>query len=284
MFKKVLMGISVAAILATGASAMDFCKTAENLFLGDGLEQIFKKHNSENHLKACDVNVGTIECRGYMRASEKIANAIFNKIGAENVITMFNKFGVKQNYTKTQIYINFSQFFKDYLFKKLNSMNENDRKIFLTKLYLFLNRVPDEIINFDKEKIANFDLNLFYSGIFKKPLVLKDKNIKTSKEILNLGALAFLSNYQGKGQDVLSGAALFAYIPRLSLADKIFGKFGGYSDKDPQLGGSAENLEKFFVYAATKQYDKAYNLINKTYSDNFIKELQEDIKEVCNIN
>jgi len=58
MFKKIVKVISVAAVLATAAGAMDFCKTADNLFLQNGLEKGFLEYNKKAKLvnEFCLVN------------------------------------------------------------------------------------------------------------------------------------------------------------------------------------------------------------------------------------
>ena len=285
MFKKVLIGISTAMVLATGASAMDFCKTAENLFLGDGLIKKFYKYNQATSVdEACKGGFGTPTCRGVLEAKAQIANNVFNAAGYNAAMSLLNKYGIKKSYDKAQLYINYTEFFTNYLKNKLSKMNEKEKRIFLEKLYLFFNRVSDEIINLTPTQVGELDINFTLLKIFKSPLMFKDKNMKVTKEVINTGASAFIANTKLNGTDTIEGAAILALHPTMNLRYKALNSNKqGYSSKDPQLGGSAENLEKFFVYAATKQWDKAFNLIDKTYPNSFIKEFDEDIKEVCEI-
>ena len=283
MFKKIVKVISVAAVLATAASAMDFCKTADNLFLKNGLEKKFFKFNNREKLgAACEINMGSPVCVGHMKAFKMLADNAFNTVGYENAITLLNKYGVKKQYNKTQIYINYSNFFVDYLKNKLKSMNEAKRKIFLEKMFLFFNRTTNKIINFNDEQLVEVTFSLALQKIFKKPL-FDAKNINAAKEVTNLGATAYIANKQLKGVNAVEGKAILAFHPDLNLKHMMSSNMEGYSSKDPRLGGSADNLEKFFVYAATKQYKKAFDLINNTYSDEFIKEFNKEIKEVCKI-
>jgi len=283
MLKKIVKTISIVAVLATAASAMDFCKTADNLFLQNGLEKMFFKFNNKQKMgAACEKNAGSAVCAGEMKAYEKLAANVYNTSGYENAITLLNKYGVKKQYNRTQIFINYNNFFLDYLKNKLKEMPEAKRKIFLEKMFLFFNRVPDEIIGYSDDQIKGITSNLYFIGIFNNPLKqIKDK--KVAKAIIKQGVTAFIANKQLKGVNAVKGEAVLAFYSIANMQNALNANKQGYRSKDQQIGGSADNLEKFFVYAATKQYQKAFNLIDKTYSDQFIKEFNKEIKEVCNI-
>jgi len=283
MFKKILIGISAAMVLATGVSAMDFCKTMDNLFIKGNLEKIYLKHNNEKLGEYCEVNIGSPACQGEMEAYQMLANAMFNKIGFNSIIGLLNKYGATRQYSPVQVFINYNNFFKDYLREKLKKMNKNERKIFLEKLFLFFNRVSDNTINLQKGKVKKYLMDMYFSQIFKKELNTDINNTKVAKELLNLAEFVFSAKLRGVNKDIIEGSAYLAYIPQLNLPYRIFNHMEGFDSKDPQLGGNADNLKKFFVLAATKNYRAAFDLINKTYSNEFIKEFNKYLKEVCKI-
>jgi len=288
MFKKIVKVISVAAVLAVSANAMNFCKTADSLFLQDGLEKGFFEYNNKQKLgEVCEGDAGSATCVGEMKAYETLANNLFNAVGYENVITLLNKYGVKRQYNKTQIYMNYNNFFLGYLKNKIQDMNEAKRKIFLEKMFLFFNRVPDEIVKYNDKQLTELSTQLALLKIFEIPLFEKitDKNRNAAKELIKLGATAFLANTKQKGVNSIKGEVILAFHPAINMqySTLTYDNKQGFSSKDPQLGGGADNIREFFVYAATKQYQKAFNLINNTYSDQLVKELNKEIKEVCNI-
>jgi len=275
---KFLIGISATIVLATGANASSFCNAAENMFLKGGLEKEFLKLNKAPYAEHCKTNIASPLCEGEMKAAEIIANNLFNKIGFDSVISLLNKEGIKQQYTKSQLFLNYANFFADYLKNKLQKMNEKDRKIFLEKLYLFFTRVPDRVIRENPFFISD-DFRVFKRLKIIKQEPKKINNIKVAKTLL---PYMYLEAYNKVDiQSLTEGLADTAYSPQLNLQYKIFKKKEGFTNKDPQLGSGADNLQKFFVYAATKQWDKAYNLIDKTYSNEFVNKFNESMRFIC---
>jgi len=289
MMKKLLLGISAAMVLITSAGAMDFCKTANNLFLKNGLQKIYLslKANQTAITEACNNgNYGSPVCQGQVKAAEVLANNIFTSNGYDAAISMLNKFGVKRQYTKAQMFVNYQNFFAKYLKNKLKEMTPQERRIFTEKFFFFFNRVPNNIIAFNQEKLKTGFLALLFTRTIKKlpPLtVINNANEDAIKEFLHQGEVAYTANTQLKGVNAVEGEAILAFHPLQNLKQVIKRKEEWYSSKDPKIGGNADNIQKFFVYAATRQYDKAFNLINNTYSNKFIKDFNKLVKEACNI-
>jgi len=289
MFKKIMLGFSAAAVLVTSASAMDFCKTADNLFLKNGLQKIYSslKPNQSAITEACDNgNYGSPACQGQVKAAEILANNVFTSSGYDAALTMLNKFGVKRQYTKAQIFVNYQNFFAKYLKNKLEEMRPQERRIFLEKFFFFFNRVPDNIIVFNKEKLNTGFLALLFTRTIKKlppRHIINNANENAVKEFLHQGDVAYTANTQLKGVNAVEGEAILAFHPLQNLKQVIKRKDQWYSSKNSQIGGNADNIQKFFVYAATRQYDKAFNLINNTYSNKFVEDFNKLVKEACNI-
>ena len=256
MFKKLLTTISVAAVLAVSASAANVCKDGVDRFLGDKLFELYKKYNkhSKEAFEATK-NWDSPESYGAYRGLEKVANFLFRRAGiSDNYVTFLSKQGIKTNIDKTQIYINYLGFFEDYLYNKLKNMPEEKRRIFLEKLYFFSSRPPAYIAKLGVNNAVK-EL-LFYSNFF---------NLLSDREI---------TDYE---KSVLDAGGNFLWTLRQTQKPLM------NTSKDPQVGGAADNIRKFFMYAATKQYQKAYNLIDRTYPDSFIEKFNKLLKEHCKI-
>ena len=256
MFKKIVKTISVVAILATSASAANVCKDGVDRFLGDKLFKLYKKYNKpfKESFEAVK-NWGSPEAYGTYKALKQIAEILFRRAGiSDNYVTFLSKQGIKTNIDKTQIYINYLGFFEDYLYNKLKNMPKEKRRIFLEKLYFFSSRVPAYISKLGVNNAVK-EL-LFYSNFF---------NLLSDREI---------TDYE---KSILGAGGNFLWTLRQTQKPLM------NTSKDPQVGGAADNIRKFFMYAATKQYDKAFDLINKTYPDSFIEKFNKLLKEHCKI-
>jgi len=255
MFKKILTTISVAAILTTSLSAANFCKDGADRFLNNKLFALYKNYNIPFKNTYTSLKAGGAESYGTYKGLEQVADIIFKRAGiGDGYVSLLTKEGVKANINKTQIYINYLEFFEDYLYNKLQNMSPNDRRLFLEKFYFFNSRPPTYIVNLG---INNMAKEFMFQKMFFNNF--SDKEINDYEKSM-LGA----------------GGNLLWTLRQLQ-------KPLMNNSKDPQLGGAANNIHKFFVYVVTKKFDKAYNLIDKTYPDNFVKSFNEKIKEFCKI-
>ena len=126
---------------------------------------------------------------------------------------MLNKYGVKKQYkyNRTQIFINDNYFFLDYLKNKLKEMPETKRKIFLEKMFLFFNKVPDEIIGYNDKQI---------------------KYKKVAKAVIKQGVTAFIANKQLRGVNAVEGEAVLAFYLIANMQNALNANKNGYSSKE----------------------------------------------------